>query len=73
MAQTPQAFRFSLILQAYNEAYRSGREGTDDASLLEAIGIKVHVINGLRDNIKLTTAEDLIVAQALFELRKKSI
>ncbi len=55
-AQTPQAFRFSALL----DAHRSGANGaTDDASLLEATGLSVEVIPGSDDNIKLTYPEDL--------------
>lgn len=56
-AQTPQAFRFSVLLAAH----RAAREGaaTDDASLLEAMGHRVVIVPGAEDNIKLTYAEDL--------------
>ncbi|MFO1027731.1 MAG: bifunctional 2-C-methyl-D-erythritol 4-phosphate cytidylyltransferase/2-C-methyl-D-erythritol 2,4-cyclodiphosphate synthase [Acetobacteraceae bacterium] len=54
-AQTPQAFRFAALLQAH----RSGATGaTDDASLLEAVGLAVEVVPGSDDNIKLTYPED---------------
>jgi 2-C-methyl-D-erythritol 4-phosphate cytidylyltransferase / 2-C-methyl-D-erythritol 2,4-cyclodiphosphate synthase len=56
-AQTPQAFRFPVLLAAH----RSGRTGaTDDASLLEAAGETVEVVAGSEDNIKLTYPEDLV-------------
>lgn len=56
-AQTPQAFRFGVLLAAH----RSGLTGaTDDASLLEAAGETVEVVPGSDDNIKLTYPEDLI-------------
>ena len=56
-AQTPQAFRFDVLL----EAHRSGLVGaTDDASLLEAAGLSVEVVPGSDDNIKLTYPDDLI-------------
>lgn len=55
-AQTPQAFRFSVLLAAH----RSGAVGaTDDASLLEAVGERVAIVPGSEDNIKLTYPEDL--------------
>jgi 2-C-methyl-D-erythritol 4-phosphate cytidylyltransferase/2-C-methyl-D-erythritol 2,4-cyclodiphosphate synthase len=55
-AQTPQAFRFPVLLAAH----RSDIAGaTDDASLLEAIGERVAIVAGSEDNIKLTFAEDL--------------
>jgi 2-C-methyl-D-erythritol 4-phosphate cytidylyltransferase len=70
MAQTPQAFRLSIIRRAHLEARRLGREATDDASLVEALGIPVHVIAGVRENIKITTPEDLAYAEALLKLRE---
>jgi 2-C-methyl-D-erythritol 4-phosphate cytidylyltransferase/2-C-methyl-D-erythritol 2,4-cyclodiphosphate synthase len=56
-AQTPQAFRFAVLL----DAHRSGLVGaTDDASLLEAAGLTVEVVPGSDDNIKLTYPDDLV-------------
>jgi len=72
MAQTPQAFNLPLIYRAHWEAKQLGREATDDASLVEALGVAVHVIAGLHENIKITTPEDLIYAEALLRLRKDS-
>jgi 2-C-methyl-D-erythritol 4-phosphate cytidylyltransferase len=69
MAQTPQAFRLPIIHRAHQEARRLDREATDDASLVEALGIPVHVIIGSRENIKITTPEDMDYAQALLKLR----
>ncbi len=56
-AQTPQAFRFQVLLAAHRS--RPGAAATDDASLLEAIGEPVAIVPGSDDNIKLTYAEDL--------------
>lgn len=64
MAQTPQAFRLSLICRAHAEARRLGLKATDDASLVESMGRAVHVVDGLRENIKITTPEDLAWAEA---------
>ncbi len=69
MAQTPQAFNLELIRRAHLQARHSGYEATDDASLVEALGIDVHVVPGLRENIKITTPEDLIYAEALLKAR----
>ncbi len=63
-AQTPQAFRRELLVRAYKEAERDGHRGTDDASLVERLGYPVKVIPGTYDNIKITTPEDLLVAEA---------
>ncbi|PLS15517.1 2-C-methyl-D-erythritol 4-phosphate cytidylyltransferase [Bacillus sp. M6-12] len=66
--QTPQAFRFSILKRAHEEAEKAGYLGTDDASLLERIGEKVVIVEGDYDNIKITTQEDLYFAEAI--LRK---
>ncbi|WP_066649197.1 bifunctional 2-C-methyl-D-erythritol 4-phosphate cytidylyltransferase/2-C-methyl-D-erythritol 2,4-cyclodiphosphate synthase [Christensenella timonensis] len=57
--QTPQAFRADLLKQAYQKAEQDGFLGTDDASLVERLGKKVHVVTGSPDNIKLTTRKDV--------------
>lgn len=67
LAQTPQAFRYRLIMEAHETARREGYTGTDDASLVERLGKDIKIINGSRFNIKITTREDLILARAMFE------
>lgn len=64
-AQTPQAFRLPLILDAHRKAQESGFEGTDDAMLVERLGKTVKIVEGDYHNIKITTPEDLIIAQAI--------
>ena len=65
MIQTPQAFRFSILLDAHRRAAAEGREGfTDDAALAEWAGLKVSVFEGEAGNIKLTTAADFARAQS---------
>jgi 2-C-methyl-D-erythritol 4-phosphate cytidylyltransferase len=59
LTQTPQAFRREVILAAYQRATAEGFYGTDDASLVERMGIPVRMIPGDGDNIKVTTLEDL--------------
>ena len=59
LAQTPQAFHRKLICTAYERAVQDGFVGTDDASLVERLGISVRMIPGDHDNIKITTPEDL--------------
>jgi len=66
-AQTPQAFRYDQILQAYQLAQQDGFRGTDDASLVERLGQPVMVITGSYRNIKLTTPEDLMLARAFLD------
>ncbi|WP_028552040.1 2-C-methyl-D-erythritol 4-phosphate cytidylyltransferase [Paenibacillus sp. UNC451MF] len=57
--QTPQAFRFSLLLRAYEQADKDQFVGTDDAMLVERIGTSVQVVEADYYNIKITTPEDL--------------
>lgn len=64
-AQTPQAFRTGILKRAYERAYKDGFYGTDDAMLVERIGGKVKIIEGDYRNIKITTPEDLNVAEAI--------
>lgn len=61
--QTPQTFRLSELLTAYEAAERDGFLGTDDSSLAERSGIPVAVVEGSYSNIKLTTPEDLEFAE----------
>ena len=63
--QTPQGFRTELILRAHRYADAHGFRGTDDASLLEYAGLPVQLTEGSRGNIKLTTPEDMKMAQAM--------
>jgi 2-C-methyl-D-erythritol 4-phosphate cytidylyltransferase len=60
--QTPQTFQAKIIKQAYQKAQEDGFLGTDDASLVERLGIKVHILPGSYINIKVTTPEDLALA-----------
>ena len=71
LAQTPQTFRYRTIRAAHEQAETEGFSGTDDASLLERIGRKVHVVIGDYRNIKITTPEDLILAQAFLNAVKR--
>ena len=64
LAQTPQAFRYGVIRAAHETAEAEGFLGTDDAMLLERLGKDVHVVLGDYRNIKITTPEDLILAEA---------
>jgi len=62
--QTPQVFRFDIITEAYRKAKG---EVTDDASLVEQAGYKVKLYMGSYDNIKITTTNDLLIAEVLLE------
>ena len=63
--QTPQAFRAGAL----RSAHAGGAEATDDASLVEAEGGKVVVVDGSPDNLKITRPADLVVAEALLRAR----
>jgi 2-C-methyl-D-erythritol 4-phosphate cytidylyltransferase len=65
LTQTPQAFRRDIIENAHRAAVRDNFRGTDDASLVERLGISVRMIRGDYGNIKITTPEDLLVAEAM--------
>ncbi len=64
-AQTPQGFRREWLARAMARAMRDGFQGTDEASLLENAGFAVRIVEGDRRNLKLTTIEDLAIAEAL--------
>ena len=63
LVQTPQTFDIQLLKQANKQQYRESF--TDDASVVEGIGQKVTMVEGNRENIKITTPFDLIIAEAL--------
>jgi len=65
LVQTPQVFRTELIQKAYRQDYLP--EFTDDAMVLEKTGEKINMVEGNRENIKITTPGDLIVARSLFQ------
>jgi len=73
LAQTPQTFRYSVIRVAHELAEAEGFIGTDDASLLERLGKKAHVVIGDYRNIKITTPEDLILAEAFYKAVNSAI
>ncbi|RHJ92941.1 2-C-methyl-D-erythritol 4-phosphate cytidylyltransferase [Parabacteroides bouchesdurhonensis] len=62
--QTPQVFCSDILLRAYEQPFSS--LFTDDASVVEAMGETIHTVSGNRENIKITTPFDLLIAQALF-------
>ncbi len=63
--QTPQLFKFDLILKAYREGMARKLYGYDDATFLESLGTRIKVIEGSPYNIKITTPEDLVIAQGM--------
>jgi len=66
-AQTPQMFRFRLLKNAIQAMLEVGRIPTDEASAIECAGHQPQVIEGRRDNIKITRREDLAVAAAIMQ------
>jgi len=67
--QTPQVFRVASLKSAHTSADFDGPPATDDAALVEATGGVLRVIEGPRDNIKVTVAEDLAIAEALLRFK----
>lgn len=64
LTQTPQAFRLDLLREAHDKALRDGYEATDDAMLVERLGGRVAMVEGLPQNLKITTPDDLKTARA---------
>jgi len=67
--QTPQAFPVKVLRKAYDESQKNNVFGTDDATLVERAGNKVRVLMGSYENIKITTPEDLILAEEILKRR----
>lgn len=68
LVQTPQAFSYPLIMQAYEKAFREGFQATDDAGIMEKLPHQVKIVEGSPLNIKITTPEDLVLAEAIYEI-----
>lgn len=64
-AQTPQAFRRDLLLEAHERALRRQIAATDDADLVEQLGVPVEIVEGSALNLKITTPDDLKIASAV--------
>ncbi|HVN90950.1 MAG TPA: 2-C-methyl-D-erythritol 4-phosphate cytidylyltransferase [Candidatus Binataceae bacterium] len=69
LAQTPQAFQRRLLIEAHERAVRERMIATDDADLIERTGGTVSVVNGSPLNLKITTADDLRLAEAIVRSR----
>lgn len=65
--QTPQTFRYPIILEAYSKAMKEGFYSTDDSALVERVGYKVRILEGQWDNIKITSPWDLELAKLLIK------
>jgi 2-C-methyl-D-erythritol 4-phosphate cytidylyltransferase len=69
IVQTPQTFQVTLIKKAYEQ--KEDPSLTDDASVAERAGLTISLFEGSYDNIKITTADDLIIAEALMKSRQR--
>ena len=69
-AATPQVFRFGVLLRALEAALAAGRMPTDEAQAIEWTGQRPRLVAGRADNIKVTTADDLVLAGAILKTEK---
>ena len=67
MIQTPQVFHSKILLPAFNIDYKD--KFTDEATVIEAFGLKVFLVDGEEDNIKITRPSDLLVAEKILDAR----
>jgi len=67
--QTPQCFRREIILKAYEKARKDNFLGSDDAALVERLSQEVRIVQGSYENIKITTPEDIILAEEILKRR----
>ncbi len=67
LVQTPQAFKAALLLKAFDKAKKEKFYSTDEAALLEHMGVKARIVEGSYDNIKITTQEDLELGKLILE------
>ena len=70
VVQTPQTFKYEIIFKAHENANNNGIISTDDTGIVEKIGIKSKIVTGNYDNIKITTREDLTVAEHIINKRE---
>lgn len=63
LVQTPQVFNSKILIDAYKQEYKNSF--TDDASVVENLGYKINLVEGNKENIKITTKTDLLIANAL--------
>ena len=70
VVQTPQVFSLRLILDAHEKAEADGFSATDDCQLVERLGVTVAVVEGERTNIKITTSEDLLLAETIVRAQR---
>ena len=70
--QTPQVFLSEIIKGALSDAVQKGMTFTDDASAVERMGVRIQAVEGDEENIKLTTPQDMLIAQGILERRKSA-
>lgn len=70
LVQTPQTFLSTILLPSYSIGYKE--EFTDEATVVEAAGLSVHLVEGEPDNIKITLPADLVVAELILSVRKNA-
>lgn len=70
LIQTPQIFSYDIIKKAYERAFKIGYIATDDSRLVERLGQKVKIVKGSYENIKVTTPEDIVFAEAILRKRQ---
>ncbi|SKC87930.1 2-C-methyl-D-erythritol 4-phosphate cytidylyltransferase [Maledivibacter halophilus] len=71
ITQTPQGFKSEIIRKAHSFAAKENLFGTDDAMLVEEMGIQVKMVEGDYENIKITTPDDLITAEAILKHKRR--
>lgn len=71
--QTPQIFFYKPLMEAYNKAMGEAYYATDDSALVEKNGGTIRILHGEYTNIKVTTPEDLIIAEALLTMRMEGL
>ncbi len=67
--QTPQVFRLGILMEAYRKAAQEGFEATDEAMLVEKLGLPIRCVEGSIENIKITLPPDLAMAEILLRAR----
>ncbi|MDP1519479.1 2-C-methyl-D-erythritol 4-phosphate cytidylyltransferase [Porticoccus litoralis] len=72
LAQTPQMFRYGMLSWSLNTAVRQGWQPTDESAAVERLGHTPMVVEGSRDNIKITRQEDLEIAEAILKYQQKT-
>lgn len=72
LAQTPQVFRYGILKRAFEKAREDDFHGTDEASLVEHLGVEITVVKGSERNIKITSPADMDLARYFLQLERQS-